>query len=97
MLVGRAGPPACDSLWGWGVHVSAKTVLQVLWGQELLEGAPVSAEATHWVWQGGSHMAGFKARYHVRFPVQVPRAGCLTWDPTSPLPGEDRCVSCLPS
>lgn len=75
MLVGRAGPPERDSLWGWGVHVSAKTVFQVLWGQELLEGAPVSAEATRWVWQGGSHMGGFKARYHVQFPVQFRRAG----------------------
>ena len=36
MLVGRAGPPECDSLWGWGRLVSAKTVFQVLWGQELI-------------------------------------------------------------
>ena len=28
MLVGRAGPLECDSLWGWGILVSAKTVFQ---------------------------------------------------------------------
>ena len=38
MLVGRAGPPECDSLWGWGILVSAKTVFQMLWGQELILG-----------------------------------------------------------
>lgn len=79
-----------DSLWGSGYCQCQDCFPGVV-------GAPVSAEATHWGWQGGSNMGGSKPDIMCNSRCSSPGLGCLTWDSTSSLAREDLCLFCFPS